>query len=41
MKNMYESPELEINVFDVEDVVTASGGFNTGDGGTTPVNPFS
>lgn len=37
---LYETPEMEIKTFSVEDVVTTSGEFDPGEGGTTPVNPF-
>lgn len=36
----FETPAIEVMKFEVEDVITVSGGVDTGEGGTPPVNPF-
>ena len=38
MKNKFEAPELELIVFSVEDVVTASTGLINGGAGDNPDN---
>ena len=41
MKKMYEMPEVTFETFAIEDVITTSNDIDTGDGGTTGVNPFT
>lgn len=48
MKKQYQHPEIDVNLFDFEDILTVSGGLGEGDGvvddlidDETPVNPWS
>jgi len=41
MKKLFEMPEIEMNRFSVEEVITLSGDPDTGEGGLPEVNPFS
>lgn len=40
MKKLFAQPEMEIQKVSVCDVITTSGGTDTGAGGTEVVNPF-